>query len=121
MQQERRILLTLILLRMDGVNYSVEIADAGASGYDVFTPTRDTFFDGQGPASIYFDLNNPDADVADAVNNLGGINFDDLIDLGPTALNLITSGFVTANMGLYFWLSTRPQMFAHAAGMLMTA
>ena len=54
------------LITNDGVNYSVEIADAGAPGYDVFYPTRDTFFDGQGPATVYFDLNNPDADVVDA-------------------------------------------------------
>ena len=106
------------LITNDGVNYSVEIADAGASGYDVFYPTRDTFFDGQGPASIYFDLNNPDADVADAVNNLGGINFDDLIDLGPTALNLITSGFVTANMGATLFGSTETPDVAYAAGMM---
>lgn len=87
--------------------------------YDVFYPTQQTFFDGSGPASLYFDLNNPkylhDPGSTPDLNPFGGVKISELNEYQP---NLISSVFATASVDAEILGSAQPDV-AYAAGMIV--
>ncbi|MBT6725024.1 MAG: hypothetical protein HOB20_17470, partial [Planctomycetaceae bacterium] len=102
-------------LSYDGVDYQVYIpAGQGAGSYQISYPTRETFFDGQGPATVYFDLNNPDTDPA-TINALGGVKFTDLSDV---QINLVSNVLAIAAVDAEI-LGSSENDVAYAAGMMV--
>ena len=99
-------------LSYDGVDYVVNISEPGS--YNISYPTRDTFFDGQGPATVYFDLNSPDTDPT-TINALGGVSFG---ELSAEQLNLISNVFAIAAVDAEI-LGSSENDVAYAAGMMV--
>ena len=105
-----------------GYRYELAIGNADYDptlSYEISYPTRQTFFDGAGPASIYFDLNNPkylnDPASTPNLNPFGGVKISELSEYQP---NLLSSVFATASVDAEILGSSQADV-AFAAGMMV--
>ena len=100
-------------LAIDNADYDATLS------YEISYPTRQTFFDGAGPASIYFDLNNPkylnDPASTPNLNPFGGVKISELSEYQP---NLLSSVFATASVDAEILGSSQADV-AFAAGMMV--